>query len=104
MPFSQSTSAGYGALRPADFRDIILGELRRRSKSAAMKQIADLVLYPLARGGYDPAYAPYRALVDGGKLLDAWVEEPDRASMGVKYSCFDAQIRKDPALAGSRPA
>ena len=35
-----------------------------------MIQIADLVLYPMAKGGYDSDYRPYKKLKESGKLID----------------------------------
>jgi hypothetical protein len=94
MPFDSRTSAGYGSLTAEDFRSLVLGEPRRRTKKTPMIQIADLVLYPIAKGGYDPAYPPYIALMEGKKLIDAHLAPQERATLGIKYSCFDAQKAK----------
>jgi hypothetical protein len=55
-----------------------------------MIQIADLYLYVIAKGGYDPNYRPYQALLRHKKLIDALLSEEDRKLRGIKYSCFDA--------------
>jgi len=53
-----------------------------------MIQIADLILYPLAKAGYDPDYRPYKMLKEHGKLIDCFLDENDVSSLGIKYSCF----------------
>lgn len=101
MPFDQAMSAAYGALQAEDFRAIILGEPRERTKATPMMQIADLVLYPMCKAGYDPDYGPYRQLFTHGKVIDALLTDADRPSGGIKYSCFTAHKQQDPAFAGS---
>jgi hypothetical protein len=88
MPFDQNNSAFYGALKPEEFREIVRGEPRRKTKATPMVQIADLALYPMAKGGYDPSYRPYKKLMEHGKLIDAVLKPEDRPSQGIKYSCF----------------
>lgn len=88
MPFDAGTSGGYQSLSALQFRDIVMGDLKRRSKEVPMIQIADLVLYPMAKAGYDPTYRPYVALMDNGKLIDAVLPPADRPILGIKYSCF----------------
>lgn len=97
MPFNQGNSAAYGGLQAADFQDIVLGEPKRRTKKTPMIQIADLVLYPMAKAGYEPSYRPFRDLMARGKVIDALVPESSRSSLGIKYSCFDDLINKSPA-------
>lgn len=58
MPFDENNSAAYASLRAEDFREIVRGEPRGRTKATPMIQIADFVLYPMAKGGYDPSYRP----------------------------------------------
>jgi hypothetical protein len=53
-----------------------------------MLQIADLILYPMAKAGYEPTYRPYVDLMAAGKVIDALLPPSDRPSLGVKYSCF----------------
>jgi hypothetical protein len=89
MPFHSVTSSSYEPFSAADFRSVILGEPKRVSKENALAQIADLILYPIARAGYVPDYRPYRALKDAGLLLDDLVEPTQRHRLGIKYSCFD---------------
>lgn len=87
-PFNPDNSAAYGSLTAEDYRAIILGEPKRRTKKTAMLQVADLVLYPMAKAGYDPTYRPFVRMMEQGKLLDAVLAPEDRAKLGIKYSCF----------------
>ena len=89
-PFHSDNSASYNPLVAEDYRRIILGEPHRRTKATPPVQIADLMLYPMAKGGYDSDYRPYRKLKAGGKLLDCLVPEAEVAVRGIKYSCFDS--------------
>jgi hypothetical protein len=88
MPFDGSNSAAYGSLSAEDFRRIVMGEPKRRTKATPMLQIADLILYPMAKAGYEPTYRPYVDLMAAGKVIDALLPPSDRPSLGVKYSCF----------------
>jgi hypothetical protein len=89
MPFDPDTSSPYEALKPDDFKSLVLGEPRERTKNTPMIQVADLYLYPMVKGGYDPTYAPYRGLLEAGRLIDSILKDDQRALLGVKYSCFD---------------
>lgn len=89
MPFDPGTSQAYGALTADDFKKIVLGDPRERTKKTPMIQIADLFLYPMVKGGYDPAYAPYQKLLAAKRLIDATLSAEERPVLGIKYSCFD---------------
>lgn len=91
MPFVGSTDAGYKSLAPTEFQSIVLGSPNRVTKKVPMIQIADLVLYAMARGGYDANYRPYRELMERGKIVDAHLRSEDIPTLGVKYSCFDTK-------------
>ncbi len=88
MPFNAATSAEYTSLSAADFKRIVMGDARRRTKKTAMLQIADLMLYPMAKAGYDPTYKPYVDLMAAGKLIDALLPPNDMPYRGIEYSCF----------------
>ena len=90
-PFNPETSGVYTPLSAGDYRRIILGEPRRKTKKVPMIQIADLVLYPMAKGGYDPNYRPYKKLKESGKLIDCLLTEDQIPLRGIKYSCFDSR-------------
>lgn len=89
LPFDGSNSEAYRGLSAEEFRELVLGEPKRRSKNTPMLQIADLYLYPIAKGGYDPEYRSYKEMMSAGRLIDATLAPQDRAMLGIKYSCFD---------------
>ena len=89
MPFDPGTSKAYRALTADDFKRVILGEARERTKKTPMIQVADLYLYPMVKGGYDPTYGPYQKLLDASRLVDAVLSGDERPILGIKYSCFD---------------
>jgi hypothetical protein len=95
MPFSKENSVAYGPLTSLDFRTC-LHDLRFKSKSSPMIQMADLFLYPICMNGYNRLYKPYLKLVETGKLIDAHIEPNLISTQGIKYSCFDAHTTKTP--------
>ncbi len=88
LAFDEKTSGGYTPLAPEDFRRLCLGKPIRKSKKTPMIQIADLVLFPMAKAGYDSTYRPYVSLKQAGKLIDCTLEKEAIPLRGVKYSCF----------------
>ena len=88
-PFNRDTSEGYAPFTAEQYRNIILGEPRRKTKAVPMIQIADLVLYPMAKGGYNSGYHPYGKLKEAGKLIDCLLPAEKVSLQGIKYSCFD---------------
>lgn len=89
MPFHSERSAPYRAFGADDFKRVVLGEPKERTKAWPPIQIADMVLYPIAKAGYDPSYPPYSALLQASLVVDAQLSEDERPILGVKYSCFD---------------
>ena len=87
LPFDGGTSAKYGPLTADELRKTLL-EFDVKTKRSDLMQIADLVLWPVCKGGYDGDDRAYRALRDNGKLLEA-VCTPRNRLHGTKYSCFD---------------
>jgi hypothetical protein len=93
MPFNSETSSKYGPLTP-DVLQHVLWDLKFKTKSSPLIQLADLYLYPLCRAGYEESYRPYQLLKEHGKTVDC-VLPPDAVSQaGVKYSCFDFKNTK----------
>lgn len=86
--FSATNSAQYAPLSPEQLNETLY-DLKFKDKTSPLAQIADLYLYPLARGGYQPEYMPYAMLNQNHKIIDCMLDESARASLGVKYSCFD---------------
>lgn len=89
MPFSGETSAKYTPLSAEHFRRVLLGDPEQHKKNSVFCQMADLVLYPMAKGAYFSDYRPYRHLAEQGKLIDCVIDSEQRATMGIKRSCFD---------------
>jgi Protein of unknown function (DUF3800) len=89
MPFDQGNSAPYTGLSAADFNNLVLGDPKRRTKETRLIQIADLMLYPMVKGKYDPAYRAYRQMLEAGKIIDGILNPDEVKNLGVKYSCFD---------------
>jgi len=89
LPFNTGRMADYLPLQAKDFKDIVLGEPHRKKKSLPQLQIADLVLFPIAKGRYQPDYRPYLELKEARKLIDDHLPEALRSHCGIKYSCFD---------------
>jgi len=88
MPFGGKDAGKYSALTAPELRDTLY-DLKFKNKSSPMAQLADLYLYPIARGGYDPAYRPYQLLVENKKLVDAHLVPEQLPHLGIKYSCFE---------------
>jgi hypothetical protein len=65
----------------------------RKNKSLPQLQLADLVLFPIAKGRYQPGYRPYMDLMNAGKPIDDQLPESLKEVCGIKYSCFDTSER-----------
>lgn len=87
-PFDRSSSAGYAPLTATELAET-LHEIRFKSKSSPMDQVADLFLWPLALAGYDRDNRAYVALRDAGRLIESRLLESETESAGSKYSCFE---------------
>jgi uncharacterized protein DUF3800 len=90
MAFDQQASKDYAPLGPNDFKRLCLGKPVRKTKATPMIQMADLVLFPIAKSGYVPDYRPYVKLREAGKLIDTHISAEAIPFRGIKYSCFDA--------------
>lgn len=87
-PFDGASSARYAPLTPAELSET-LHEIRFKSKSSPMGQVADLFLWPIARARYQPDYRPYLALRDAGRLIESRLSANEIEACGSKYSCFE---------------
>lgn len=85
-PFDPQNASRYEPLNQSDLADTLY-DLKMKTKSSPMMQIADLYLYPLCKARYNPDYRPLRELISASKLLDQHVSDPEK--LGVKYYCFD---------------
>jgi len=89
MPFAVDKSSKYGPLDAATFQKVLLGDPNQHKKASVFCQIADLVLYPIVKGKFNPEYRPYQHLRNSGKLVDCVLPPAEVEEMGIKYSCFD---------------
>lgn len=89
LPFDAGGAAAYAPFTGEDFSRVIKGRAQRRTKKTPMLQVADLVLYPLAKAGYDPSYKPFMTLKERGRLLDCHIAPETISERGIKFSCFD---------------
>jgi hypothetical protein len=87
-PFGATNSGKYQPMSAADFT-AVLYEFRAKAKSSPPMQIADMYLWPICIGGYDPMNRPYQELVRRGKLIDAKFAAGDVPARGIKYSCWE---------------
>jgi hypothetical protein len=89
LPFHKGRMSRYEPLTCADINRILVGDPVRKTKSLVQLQLADLVLYPIIKGKYDPVYPPYVALKEAKKLADDLLPDSRREICGIKYSCFE---------------
>lgn len=87
-PFAIESSNKYAPLTSEDFSSYLY-ELRLKNKSSPMVQIADLFLWPICMGGYNPGNRPFVRLKADGRLLDCVLSSEAAAAEGIKYSCWD---------------
>ena len=100
-PFDASRSEKYRPLTGAEFRETLY-ELQPKMKTSPMAQFADLYLWPMCMGGYNPGCLPYKRLLEDGKLIECGMTPNDVPMLGTKYYCFDAIERK--GIAAEAPA
>jgi Protein of unknown function (DUF3800) len=93
MPFDAQNSTRYAPLG-AEALSSVLYDFKTKYKMSPMAQLADLYLWPMAIGGYDPTNRPYARLKADGKLIDSVLRQQDLAAEGIKYSCFELVIRR----------
>jgi hypothetical protein len=91
MPFDDETSAKHSPLSAANLQSVLMKKPKFVSKDNPLIQLADLALYPLVRGKYDPDYPPYQHLIAHEKLLTIPIAGSVEFLDGVKYSCFDEE-------------
>lgn len=98
MPFNASSSSKYGPLDVGELNDTLY-DLRFKDKRSELMQIADLLLFPMAVGGYDREYIAYRFLMRDGMLIDCHLSGEELPTRGIKYSCFDSSAIDDQTIA-----
>ena len=88
MPFDKATSSKYEPLEKSEFKSVLY-ELKMKRKTSKIMQIADLYLWPICIGGYDPENRPYKRLLSDNKLIDCFMNKEEREFLGIKYSCWE---------------
>ncbi|MCP1214614.1 DUF3800 domain-containing protein [Acetobacter orientalis] len=88
LSFNSSTSSQYNPLTCQSFSNVLLKEPNFFTKDNLIGQLADLALYPIIKGRYDPSYPPYIKLLENKKIIDCHLMEEEK-HCGIKYSCFD---------------
>ncbi|MEG3617020.1 DUF3800 domain-containing protein [Magnetovibrio sp. PR-2] len=89
MYFDANRSQAYSPLAEDDFTKYLLKTPQFTTKYHPIMQIADLVLFPLVKGGYDKTYRPYAALHSANRLIDQHLPQELADEACVKYYCFD---------------
>lgn len=87
-PFAKTSSAQYSPLTAHELSET-LHEIRFKTKSSPMAQVADLYLWPIALAGYEPGNRPYVALQSSGRLIESRLAPSQLDAGGSKYSCFE---------------
>ncbi len=87
-PFASPSSAQYAPLTATEFA-ATLHDLRFKSKSSPMGQVADLFLWPMVVAGYDANNRAYQALRASGRLIESRLSPAEIETCGSKYSCFE---------------
>lgn len=85
-PFNAIRSAKYKPLSVEELHSILF-EFRVKTKESYAMQLADLMLWPICKGGYSTEDRVYKMLVERGRLLDAHCTQ-ENGLEGIKYSCF----------------
>ena len=91
-PFDTQTSSRYEPLEATEIGETLY-DFKLKEKSSPLMQIADLFLYPMCQGGYNPNYHPYSVLQTSNRLIDSHVS--DVAKLGIKYYCFDTNQKTE---------
>lgn len=86
-PFNKETSSIYSPLGADELAKTLL-EFRVKTKGSVAMQVADLALWPVCKGRYQPENQSLIALASNGLLLDAHCTV-ENGLLGIKYSCFD---------------
>ena len=90
-PFDFNNAKTYKPFKVDDYKQVIIGAPVSVKKTNIYMQLADLVLWPMAKGGYEQNYPPYLELVKNGKIIDCHLDDKDIKNLGIKYSCFDGK-------------
>ena len=87
-PFDNNNASKYSPLSAEQISKCLRG-IEGKKKSNSILQIADLCLYPVARGKDRPSDRAYIALKENRILVDSRLSSEEIQSRGIKYYCFD---------------
>jgi len=87
-PFEKDSSSAYAPLAAAEFADTLY-EIRFKSKSSPLGQIAELFLWPLVLAAYDETNRACATLRDAGCFIESRLRLDEIAVGGSKRSCFE---------------
>jgi len=87
-PFKKESSSTYAPLSAAEFSET-LHEIRFKSKSSPLEQIADLFLWPLVLSAYGESNRACVTLRDAGRFIESRLPPDDLDICGSKRSCFE---------------
>jgi Protein of unknown function (DUF3800) len=87
-PFAKDSSAAYGPLTPAELTETLY-EIRFKSKSSPLGQLADIFLWPLVLAAYDESNRAYVTLRDAGRFIESRLQTDEIGACGSKRSCFE---------------
>lgn len=88
MPFDAASSSKYEPMGTTDIAKVVY-DLRFKGKSSPLMQLADLYLWPMCMGGYNPQVRPYQRLIEDKKLIDSVLGKAEIPVRGIKYSCWE---------------
>ena len=87
-PFDINNASKYSPLSAEQISKCLRG-IEGKSKSNPILQIADLCLYPVAKGKDKPEDKAYVALKENSLLVDSRLSSEEIKSRGIKYYCFN---------------
>lgn len=87
-PFDRANASKYSPLSGEQLSKYLRG-IEGKKKSNPILQVADLCLYPVARGRDKPDNRAYLALKENQILVDSQLSSEEIKSKGIKYYCFD---------------
>lgn len=88
-PFNPANASKYSPLSAEQISQCLRG-IEGKKKSNPILQIADLCLYPVARGKDKPNDKAYLALKENQLLIDSCLNSEEIRTRGIKYYCFDS--------------
>lgn len=92
-PFDPTNASKYTPLTKEDFAKGLY-EFKTKQKSSPLMQLADLALWPICIGGYDPKNRSYVYMQNAGMLIDNKLAPELLSERGIKYYCWDLEAAR----------